>query len=169
MEQCIDIPRRGERAMGRTVEKVRIRNYLDVFQASKGLLSEDQIRTAAIEAVVDTGATYLCLSPSVIERVGLECSRSVNLQTANGGVERRIFSLAEITVKDRTIQMDVMENDEHTSPLVGYLVLEALDLVVNPRTQKLTGNPEHEGKWVADLYRMVCPQKRYGVEEERIC
>jgi len=75
--------------------------------------------------------------------------------TANGKVDRRIFDGAKITIRDRAVQMQVMENDENTPPLIGYLILEALDLVVNPKTQGLMGNPEHEGKWVVDLYRAM--------------
>lgn len=138
--------------MGRTMEKVKVKNYVDVFQASKGLLPEDQIRTVEVDAVVDTGATYLCLPPSVIEQLGLLYSHSSSVTTANGDVERRIFSAADITIRDRVVRMDVMENDEKTPALIGYLVLEALDFVVNPRTQGLMGNPEHDGKWIVDLY-----------------
>ncbi len=64
----------------------------------------------------------------------------------------QVFPIKAITIRDRVIRMDVMENDEHTPPLIGYLILEALDFVVNPRTQGLMGNPEHDGKWVVDLY-----------------
>ena len=138
--------------MGRVVEKVKVKNYVDVFQASEGLLSEDRIRTVEMDAVVDTGATYLCLPPSVVAQLGLLYSHSSSVTTANGDVERRIFSAADITIRDRVVRMDVMENDEHTPPLIGYLILEALDFVVNPRTQGLMGNPEHDGKWVVDLY-----------------
>ena len=138
--------------MGRVVEKVKVKNYVDVFQPSQGLLPEDQIRTVEVDAVVDTGATYLCLPPSVIAQLGLLYSHLSSVTTANGDVERRIFAGADIAVKERNVQMQVMENDEHTPPLIGYLILEALDFVVNPKTQGLTGNPEHHGKWVVDLY-----------------
>ena len=53
------------------MEKVRIQNYGDIFEMSKGRIDEAQIRTAEVEAVVDTGATYLCLPPSVIRELGL--------------------------------------------------------------------------------------------------
>jgi len=32
------------------------------------------------------------------------------------------------------------------------LRLEALDFVVDPKTQKMIPNPANEGKWMADLY-----------------
>jgi hypothetical protein len=45
-----------------------------------------------------------------------------------------------------------MENDETTPALIGYLVLEDLDLVADPSSKKLIPNPAHEGKWVVDLF-----------------
>lgn len=138
--------------MGKTIEKVKIQNIFDIYNASQGLITESEIREVEIDAMVDTGATYLCIPPSAIEELGLTLSHNANVTTANGRVERRIFEGAKITIRDRTVQMQVMENDETTPALIGYLVLEALDFVVNPKTQGLMGNPEHDGKWIVDLY-----------------
>ena len=138
--------------MGRTTEKVRIQNYGDVFNAASGTLKSDQVRTADVLGLVDTGATYLCLSPAVIQQLGLLYSHSERVRTANGGVQRRIFRAAEITIRERSIVMSVMENDEDTPPLIGYVVLETLDFVVDPKGENLVPNPAHDGEWVADLY-----------------
>ncbi|MBI1928470.1 retropepsin-like domain-containing protein [Candidatus Poribacteria bacterium] len=138
--------------MGRTIEKVKIQNYGDILEAKKGLITEREIRTVEIEGIADTGATYLCLPPSVIEQLGLLYSHSRNVKTANGIVERRTFLGAYITIKDRYELMSVMENDHQTPVLIGYVVLEVLDFVVDPKSQKLIPNPASEGKWMADLY-----------------
>ena len=138
--------------MGRVTEKVRIENTYDRYDASKDRISESEIRTVELNALVDTGAAYLCLPPDVVARLGLSFSHTAPVSTANGKVERRIFRGAEIGIRERNVQMQVMENDEETPALVGYLILEALDFVVNPKTQGLMGNPEHDGKWMVDLY-----------------
>lgn len=137
--------------MGKTAEKVTVKNFIDVASCSKGLLKEEDVRTVEIKAVVDTGAAFLCLPPEVIEKLGLLYSHSRDVITANGKVERRIFSGAVIIIQGRDIQMQVMENDTTTPPLIGYLVLETMDLVVSAKLQKITPNPEHDGKWVMDL------------------
>ncbi len=155
MEEAEQLWYCGGIEVGRIMENVRIQNYGDIFEVSSGQLEETMVRTAEVEAVVDTGATYLCLPPSVIRELGLLYSHSRSVQTANGIVERRIFRGAEITIKDRTEQMSVMENDETTPALIGYVVLEVLDFVVDPRSQELIPNPAHEGKWMSDLYAMV--------------
>lgn len=137
--------------MGKITEKVLIINFGDILMISKGMLKEDAIGTEEVEAVVDTGAAFLCLPPDVIEKLGLMYSHSRRIITANGEVSRRIFSGANIIIQGRETEMSVMENDRTTSALIGYLVLEDLDLVSNTKSHKLISNPEHDGKWITDL------------------
>jgi len=138
--------------MGKTVEMVIVKNFGDILKKSEGLLKEDEIRTVEVEAVVDTGAAYLCLPPDEIRVLGLLYSHTREVKTANGRVKRRIFSGAVIIIQGRDIEMQVMENDVTTPLLIGYLVLETMDFVVDTKSQKLIPNPEHDGKWVMDLY-----------------
>ena len=138
--------------MGRTTEKVNVKNTHDLVNVTLGALDPSKVRSIDVLAVVDTGAAYLCLPPSIIQELGLRYLRSTRVRTANGAVQRRIFGGAEIAVRERSIEMTVMENDEDTPSLIGYLVLEALDFVVDPKGQTLMGNPEHDGEWIVDLY-----------------
>jgi len=138
--------------MGRTTEPIIIRNFTDMIKASEGLIEQKDTRVVKTEAIIDTGATYVCLSQEHIEELGLVFHNTVNIRTANGNASRRIFKGVEIELKGRTFVMEVMENAPNTPALVGYLLLEALDLIVDPKSQQVTPNPEHDGKWVADLY-----------------
>jgi hypothetical protein len=36
--------------------------------------------------------------------------------------------------------------------LIGFIPLEMLDFVVDPRDQRLIGNPDHGGEWMIDMY-----------------
>lgn len=138
--------------MGKTVEHVKVQNFVDIAKVAEGLLQSDQIRTVEFDAIVDTGAAYLCMPPELVEKLGLTYSFTRPVTTANGSVTRRIFKGADITIRERNEQMSVMESDATTPPLIGYLVLEVLDFVVNPKSQQLIGNPDHDGKWVVECY-----------------
>ena len=118
--------------MGRTLEKVKVANYLDIGKAGEGLIKEENIRSIEVSAVVDTGATYLCLPPNEIAKLGLPFHKTVQIKTANGRASRRTYEGAKIELKGRSFVMEVMENDEETPALIGYLVLEAMDFVVDP-------------------------------------
>jgi len=138
--------------MGRTTEKVKIANFGDQLKAAEGIIKHSDIRTAEVEAIVDTGATYLCLPPEVIQRLGLVFHTEVVVATANGYVTRRLYLGAKAEIQGRSTLVTVMENDLKTPPLIGYILLEELDFVVDAKTKKIIPNPVHEGKWVADLY-----------------
>ncbi|NUN98924.1 MAG: retroviral-like aspartic protease family protein [Candidatus Omnitrophica bacterium] len=138
--------------VGRTYEEVTIRNLADVLEAKSGHRDPDQVRTIRVEALVDTGATYLCLPPGEIQRLGLIEPEVRTVKTANGPAERRLYSYAQISIQGRTTVMEILENDPETPPLIGYTALELLDFVVDPKSERLIPNPEHGGKWMADLY-----------------
>jgi clan AA aspartic protease len=139
--------------MGKTLEKVLIKNDDDAVLYKNGYIKSNEIRSIEIEALVDTGAAYLCLPPKIIKELGLRYAFSKPVRTGNGSLELKIYRGAEIIIKDRSIVMQVMESkDDNVPALIGYLVLEEMDWVVNPKTQEIMGNPLNEGKWVIDMY-----------------
>src|SRR5262249_50657626 len=59
--------------MGRVLTEVTIENLGDLFEASRGLRSADQVRRITVpDALVDTGATGLALPTRFIRQLGLE-------------------------------------------------------------------------------------------------
>jgi clan AA aspartic protease len=138
--------------MGRIIQKIKVQNAYDINDAQRNRIPESEIRSIDVDAIVDTGATFVCLGKKDIEKLGLPFHKKLDIKTANGKASRRTFKGAEIELNDRSFVMEVMENDDETPALIGYLLLEALDLVIDPKSQKVIPNPAHDGKWVADLY-----------------
>ena len=56
--------------MGKVIVKIKLTNVKDVFLTEAGDCREKP-RTVEVQAVVDTGATRLCLKPSVLRKLGL--------------------------------------------------------------------------------------------------
>ena len=108
--------------------------------------SEDVRRLTVEEALVDTGATGLCLPVPLIEQLGLTPLRRVQAETANGTVERIIYSEVEYTVLERSDSIRVTDLPEGMPVLVGHMVMEALDLCVDIK-KGLIHNPAHGGEW----------------------
>ena len=123
----------------------------DVLRRAVSRRKDSRLRIARLVGA-DPSHRMKRLPPLVIESLGLRYSHSRSVRTANGIVERRIFHGAYITIKGRYEQMSVMENDQQTPALIGVLILEALDFVVDPKSEALSPNPASEGKWMADLY-----------------
>lgn len=138
--------------MGRVMTRIQVENLSDVMRSAIGEIPAEQVRRIELEALVDTGATLLCLPISKISELGLPLHEQRRATTAKGDVVRGIYQAVRLTLLGRTCSIDVMELPEGTPPLVGYLVLENLDLVVDPKSQTVVPNPAHEGKFVMDLY-----------------
>lgn len=137
--------------MGRVLQTAMLRNSADLVYAQQGKLPMDEVRSIEVEFLVDTGASLVCLPKHMIQRLGLVKQKEKDVRTANGVVKCGVFSPVSITIFDRDANLDVMElPDDGTPPLLGYLVLEAMDLLVNSKEQKLIVNPANDGKWVID-------------------
>ncbi len=137
--------------MGRIIQKALLENAYDLGAEKEKYIGKEKIRKIEVDFLVDMGAAMLCMPVSLIEKLGLFHTHSRDVVTVNGWIKRRVFSPVRISVKDREGFTEVMELPEDTSPLMGYLVLENLDLYPNPKDQILEGNPKYDGKMVMDL------------------
>ena len=138
--------------MGRTTVKIKVENIGDIELLERGYIDESKVRSLEIEALVDTGAGMLCLTPELIEKLGLRLLKEINVDTAIGVIKRKVYKNARLTILDRNCPIDVVEiNSSKHQALVGYIPLEALDLVIDPKAQKVTTNPEHHGEMIIDL------------------
>jgi predicted aspartyl protease len=139
-------------AIGRGLTEVTVENMEDLWAVKRGLLSADKVRRVTVnDALVDTGATMLSLPTRLIEQLGLERTASKRVITSTGEAEGNLCSAVRLTILDRSCIMQVMEVPDTVPVLVGQLPLEHLDLVVDPRSRTLTGNPAHGGEHVYEL------------------
>jgi predicted aspartyl protease len=136
--------------MGRILTNIKIENAADSSLAHRGQLSSEKVRTVEIEALVDTGASLLCLPKSQIETLGLRKIGTRQVTSANGKVERDFYGDARLTVLNRDCAIDVIELPEGTPALLGYIALENLDLIPDPTRETLY--PAHGDEVVLDLY-----------------
>ncbi len=131
--------------------RIELENLKDLFLAEADVIKPEDVRRLTIEdALVDTGATGLCLPKSLIQQLGLTPLRQIQVQTANGTAERTIYSEVKYTVLDRTHSIQVTDLPEGTPVLVGHMILEALDLCVDMRNG-LIHNPAHGGVWTIKI------------------
>lgn len=131
--------------------RIELENLKDLHAVELGVLESENVRRLTIEdALVDTGATGLCLPKSLIQQLGLTPLRKIQVQTANGTAERTIFSEVKYTVLERSHSIQVTDLPEDTPALVGHMILEALDLSVDMRNG-LIHNPAHGGVWTIKI------------------
>ena len=137
--------------MGKVVAKIKLTNYLDL-ELKRLKLRREKPRTVQTGALVDTGATRLYLKRSVIKALGLRKEGEVVSKTTNGTRRRSVYQAARLEVMGRYGAFEVVGIDDDVPNLLGQIPLEYLDLVVDPKGQKLIPNPEHGDKQMSEEY-----------------
>jgi predicted aspartyl protease len=139
--------------VGKVIVSARIENSFDVESAAAGLLPDDQVRRIHVsDARVDTGATYVAMPRSLIDKLGLRKLRVAQARTAAGMASFGVYGPVKLTVQDRDCVIEVSELADDCPVLIGVIPLEMLDFVIDPKGQRLIGNPEHGGEWMFDMF-----------------
>ena len=131
--------------------QIELANQEDLILVKAGVLNPENVRSITIEnALVDTDATGLCLPTSLIHQLGLTPLRNIRAQTANGTIERTVYSQVKYTVLERSDFITVTNLPEDAPVLVGHMILEALDLCLDIQNG-LIYNPAHDGEWMIKI------------------
>lgn len=139
--------------MGRVLTEATIENLEDLWDVKRGRLSADQARRIVVpDALVDTGATLLSMPTRLIQQLGLARTGTKRLISSAGDVQAGMYEAVRLTIMGRECTMDVLEVPDGVPVLIGQIPLEHLDLVVDLRNRKLTGNPAHGGEHVYEMY-----------------
>jgi clan AA aspartic protease len=122
--------------------KLKLRNTADLVRVRDGHLRPEQVRELEIDALVDTGATMLVLPADVVAVLGLRERERVGASLADGSVRLvPIVDEFEIEILGRRMTCDALVMPAGSTPLIGQIPLERLDLVVNPKSREVTVNP----------------------------
>ena len=124
----------------------------DLFGARKGQLTEDQVRRVEVtDALIDTGATGLLVPSRLVALLGLDPVRTRTSRTIAGLVPLQIYRAVRLTVQGRDCISDVAEIPDEFSVVIGQVPLELMDWIVDPKGQRLVGNPEHGGEHMIEV------------------
>ena len=133
----------GRAAMGEIRAKVKVENDADRVLFESGQLAEADIRAHEVEAVVDTGAVETLLPQELVEALGLKILGKVIVALADDRrVELGRATRLNLTVAGRVWHTECLVGPPGCEPLLGQLVMEALDLIPDPRLRTLTPRPE---------------------------
>jgi clan AA aspartic protease len=141
------------KTMGRVTAEATIENLMDLWDVEEGRRTSDQVRRLVIpNALVDTGASQLSIPTSLIRQLGLKQIGTKKATSSTGPARATLYGLVQLTIMGRDCRVDVLEVPDGVPVLIGQIPLENLDLVVNPCNHTLTGNPEHGGEHMYELY-----------------
>ena len=126
--------------MGMVHAEITLKNVGDETRARIGIIKPEEIRAATVEAVVDTGTLRLVITEGLRQELGLEVKGEKPVRTANGQrVVGKLTEAVDIHWKNRNTILPALVLPGAKTILMGAMVLEGMDLMVNPVTQELVG------------------------------
>ena len=129
--------------MGEIVASVELENAADRGIVGEGLRDESTVRRTTVEGVVETGAMMLMLPENVVSRLGLERQREVVVTYADERKETRpVAGPVTVHIGNRFMITDCVVGPPLSEPLIGQIVLAALDLVADCTNRTLAPRPE---------------------------
>jgi len=126
--------------MGTVRTEITLVNAADMTNARTGLIKEHQIRSLTVSAVVDTGADTLVINEEQCQKLGLLIHREDSASLADGRkVTCKITEGVRVCWKERDTLTEAWVLPNAETVLLGALPLEAMDLMIHPKKQELTG------------------------------
>ena len=123
--------------MGKVIEKVRMWNIWEEEEIKTGKVSPIEV-----EVLIDTGATQVLLPADLVKRLKLRPSGKTRVKYADGKIKERDVALGlRIEILGRDTVTRVIVEKEGVTHLLGQIVLEDTDLLVDCRSGKVIPNP----------------------------
>jgi clan AA aspartic protease len=126
--------------MGTVYAEITLKNAIDVGEFQRGHISEQEVRSVTVTAMVDTGCGSLVITEQVREKLGLAIEELCNVELANGGKEEcSLTEPVKIHWKNRHTACQALVLPGAGEVLLGAIPLEGMDLLVDPVRQELAG------------------------------
>lgn len=126
----------GTGLMGKVVVDVKLVNSADKVRAADGHLPADQIRSVTVKGIVDTGAAMLVIPESAARALGVAKISETSVRYADHRrATRDVVGNIDLELCGRVNPFTAVVEPSRPDALVGAIVLEALDLIVDCRRQ----------------------------------
>ena len=124
--------------MGRVTVEVKLANNREVQAAELGKIPVEKVHRTTLNGTVDPGATYLVLPTAVADQLGLPRTRKATVTYGDRrSAERDMVGQVEVELMGRKSTFDALFEPARTTALIGAIVLEVLDLLVDCKKQQV--------------------------------
>jgi|SRR5919197_4550408 clan AA aspartic protease len=129
--------------MGEVNVEVELENALDRERLQLGEISAERVRSARVQTLVDSGAVMLVLPQDLVEALGLrEVGKAIVTYADERKEERPLAGVVTVRVGNRTTSLNCVVGPPNSEPLLGQVVLETMDLLVDCTGGRLVPRPE---------------------------
>jgi len=134
----------GLNEMGLVYAEIDLLNGGDVYLQRKKLLDEKDVKQVRVNALVDSGAYMLSINETVRAQLDLPfIEKQFGTLADETLIEVDVVGPVEVHFENRstTVRAIVLPGDAEV--LLGAIPMEDMDVLIDPRQQKLVVNPKH--------------------------
>ncbi len=133
----------GEKKMGFTYADIELISTDDLALHRHGILPEEEVKRIRVTALVDSGAFMLVINEQIKRQLDLPLLEEQTVRLADESeVKAEIVGPVEIRFENRATTVRAVMLPGSTDPLLGVIALEGMDVVIDPKHQRLIVNPE---------------------------
>jgi clan AA aspartic protease len=134
----------GEQRMGLVYAKIELISGDDLALNRRGFLPEDQIKRLNVDALVDSGAYMLVINQHIKEQLDLPVLEEQTARLADESEVRvEVVGPVEVRFENRSTTVRAMVFSGDTEVLLGAIPMEDMDVLIDPKQQRLIVNPEN--------------------------
>jgi clan AA aspartic protease len=129
--------------MGLVYADIELIRGADLVLFREGYLEEDQIRRMKVSALVDSGAYMLAINQQIKTQLNLQKVGEQAAELADG-IQTRLEIVGPVDVKfeNRSTTCRAMVLPGDAEVLLGSIPMEDMDVLIDPKQQRLIVNPE---------------------------
>ncbi|MEM9164518.1 MAG: clan AA aspartic protease [Cyanobacteria bacterium P01_F01_bin.4] len=130
-----------------TYAEIELINSVDLGLMRRGDLDADQVRRIKVDAMVDSVVLMMSLPRSLVQQLGLDIIGEGDAELADGSVVT--FDIAgplEVRYQNRRTTVETLVIPQETEVLLGAIPMEGMDVLIDPKQQRLILNPKSPGR-----------------------
>jgi len=134
----------GVNEMGLVYAEIDLTSIDDIVLNRRGFLDKDKIKQVRINALVDSGAYMLSINETVRAQLDLPfIEKQFGTLADESLIEVDVVGPVEVRFENRRTTVDAIVLQGDAEVLLGAILMEDMDVLIDPRQQKLVVNPKH--------------------------
>lgn len=130
-------------SMGLVYANIELIRGDDLALAREGYLQEGQVKRVTVTAMVDSGATMLAIPEFIKQHLNLRKVNELEAELADGSsVPLEVVGPIEVRFENRRTVVEALVVPNQTTVLLGAIPMEGMDVLIDPKRERLIVNPE---------------------------
>ena len=130
--------------MGLVYAEIDLINGGDIYLYRQKLLDEKKVKQVRVNALVDSGAYNLSINETIRAQLDLPFIEKQFARLADETlIEIDVVGPIEVRFENRSTSVRAIVLPGDAEVLLGAIPMEDMDVLIDPRQQKLVVNPKH--------------------------